>query len=221
LFFKNGRKNKKVNLILLGAPGSGKGTQAFKLSEKYKISHISTGDIFREAIKKEDAFSLKVKRIVEGGGLVPDEIVLEIVLRELRLESNAAGFVLDGFPRTLFQAESLDKNFRKPLKVLYIKLEEKEVVRRLSGRRICKQCGKGYHLLFNPSREERVCDSCGGELYQRKDDEEATIKNRLLFYEKHIEHVLSFYEKKGNLFVFEGDRTIEEIFSRLCKVIGE
>ena len=106
------------------------------------------------------------------------------------------------------------------MKVLYIKLEEKEVVRRLSGRRICKQCGKGYHLLFNPSREEKVCDSCGGELYQRKDDEESTIKKRLLFYEKHIEHVLSFYEKEDNLFVFEGDGTIEEIFACLCKVIG-
>ncbi|MCK4533213.1 adenylate kinase [bacterium] len=210
-----------MNLILLGAPGSGKGTQAFKLSEKYKIPHISTGDIFREAIKKEDALSLRVKGIVEGGGLVPDEIVLEIVLRELRQESNVAGFVLDGFPRTLPQAESLDKNYREPLKVLYIKLEEKEVVRRLSGRRICKQCGKGYHLLFNPSREERVCDSCGGELYQRKDDEEATIKNRLLVYEKHIGQVLSFYEKKENLSIIEGNKAIEEIFFRLCKVIDE
>ncbi|MCK5533575.1 adenylate kinase [bacterium] len=210
-----------MNLILLGAPGSGKGTQALKLSDKYKIPHISTGDIFREAIKKKDALSIKVKQIVEEGGLVPDDIVVEIVLRELEQESNSKGFVLDGFPRTLGQAESLDKSFKKHLEVLYIKLEEEEVIKRLSGRRICKKCGKGYHLIFNHPQKENICDSCSGELYQRKDDEELTIKKRLLFYEKHIGDVLSFYEKQGNLFIVEGNKPIGEVFSLLCKAIKE
>lgn len=212
-----------MNLILLGAPGSGKGTQAVLLSEKYKIPHISTGDIFREAIKKKDVLSNKVKQIVEKGELVPDEIVVEIVFRELKEKSERKGFLLDGFPRTLKQAkfleEVLNKHSKAIKKVLYIKLGAEEIIKRLSGRRICEQCGQIYHLIFNPPLNTGICDICGGKLYQRKDDEELVIKKRLLFYETHIGKVLSYYEKGGILSIVEANKTIGEVFSDLCKVI--
>ncbi len=214
-----------MNLVLLGAPGSGKGTQAKLLAERYKIPHISTGDIFREAIRKKDGLSQKVKQIIEGGGLVPDEIVVKIIFEELKDKLNNKGFVLDGFPRTRNQAKCLDdilnKDSREIEKVLYIKLEEPEVIKRLSGRRVCEQCGQMYNLFFNPPQKQEICGICGGRLYQRKDDEESTIKKRLLFYGKNIKQVISYYEKKKNLFVIEGNGTIAEVFLDVCKAVEE
>lgn len=168
-----------MRLILLGAPGAGKGTQAEYLSKRFSIPHISTGDILRENVKNETELGKKAKEYMDKGLLVPDEIVIEIVKDRLSKEDCKNGFLLDGFPRTIAQAEALDKVLeelgQKIDKVLNIEVPDEKILERMSGRRICKNCGASFHVIYRPPQKEGVCDVCGGELYQREDDKEETV----------------------------------------------
>ena len=192
-----------MNLVLLGPPGSGKGTQAKLLGEKLKIPHISLGDMLREEVRKESALGKKVKAVMEAGNLVPDEVTIELTRQRLAEKDCRAGFILDGFPRSAAQAEAFDK-ILKDLKIgmdrlLYFNLTEEQVVRRLSGRRSCKVCGAVYHIELNPPKKKNVCDRCGGDLYQRKDDEESAIRTRFEVYAAQTRPLLKRYENTGKL----------------------
>lgn len=210
-----------MNLILLGAPGAGKGTQAKMIVEKYKIEHISTGDMLREAVAKGTELGKKAKEYMEKGLLVPDEIVIGIV-RE-KIKGCRRGFILDGFPRTLKQAEELDKILRemnmKIDAVINVVVPEEEVVRRIAYRRSCKRCGAIYNLIYNPPKNDLVCDKCGGELYQRDDDKEEVVRERYKVYKERTEPLIEYYKKKDVLFDVDGTKSIEEIFAEITKIL--
>ncbi len=176
----------QFNLILLGPPGAGKGTQAGRIVAEYGIPHISTGDILRAAVKNQTAMGLEAKKYMDAGELVPDSVVIGIVRDRLQEPDSAKGFLMDGFPRTIPQAEALDATLdgldRAVTKTLVLLVDEEELVRRLTGRRICRVCQTPFHVMFNPPKREGVCDKCGGELYQRDDDSEETVRNRLEVY---------------------------------------
>jgi len=190
-----------VNWILLGPPGSGKGTQAKRLIEKYDIPQISTGDLLREAVKNGTELGKEAKQFMDAGKLVPDEVVIGMVKERLQKDDAQKGFILDGFPRTVPQAEELDKVLegmgKKIDKVINIEVPDEEVVERLSGRRTCKDCGAMYHVKFSPPKEEGKCDKCGGELYQRDDDNPETIKSRLQVYHEQTAPLKDYYGKQG------------------------
>ncbi len=183
-----------MNVIFLGPPGSGKGTIASKITKELKIPHISTGDLFRAAIKAENDLGLKIKSIIEAGDLVPDEVTIEVVKRRLEDSDTAEGYILDGFPRTPAQAEALGK-FSKVDKVIDLSLNDEELIKRLSGRRVCKSCGNSFHVEFVPPKKDGVCDDCGGELYTRKDDQIDSIKNRLEVYYSQTEPLKLYYKE--------------------------
>lgn len=210
-----------MNLVLLGAPGSGKGTQAKMLEKKYRVPHISTGDMFREAMEEKTQFASELKEVMGKGGLVSDEVVIEVVKKRINKDDCRNGFILDGFPRTLRQAESLDGilGSRKLDYVLYIDVSEEEVIKRLSGRRICSKCKTGYHILFHPSKKDGICDKCGESLYQRDDDREETIKKRLMVYKEETESLIDFYNRGNVLKKINGNGSIDEIYNSLCSVI--
>ncbi|QPC48055.1 adenylate kinase [Mangrovibacillus cuniculi] len=205
-----------MNLVLMGLPGAGKGTQAERIVEKYGIPHISTGDMFRAAMKNETALGLKAKSFMDQGALVPDDVTIGIVRERLSQEDCQNGFLLDGFPRTVAQAEALENMLSELGKkidyVLNISVDRSILKDRLTGRRICKDCGATYHLIFNPPAQEGVCDRCGGELYQRADDNEETVENRLEVNIKQTQPLLDFYEDKGYLRTFDGQKEISEVF---------
>jgi adenylate kinase len=205
-----------MNLILLGAPGAGKGTQAKKIVEKYNIPHIATGDILREAVAKGTELGKKAKEYMDKGQLVPDEVVIGIVKERLKQPDCENGFLLDGFPRTLNQAEALDEMLKELGKeidaVIYIDVPEEEVVKRIVNRRTCKNCGAVYHLIYAPPKEENKCDKCGGELYQRDDDKEETVRQRFKVYMDNTAPLIDYYEKKGNLYRVDGTKSIDEVF---------
>lgn len=214
-----------MNIVLFGPPGAGKGTQAQFLSEEYNIPHISTGDILRDNVKNGTALGTKAKSYMDKGELVPDNLLIDLIKVRLEAPDTRKGFLLDGFPRTIPQAQALDEildDMNKNLdSVVNIEVGPAELVRRLSGRRICRNCGSSYHLVLNPSKVKDICDACGGELYQRADDQEAAIKNRLEVYKKQTQPVLEYYKKKGVLINIDGDREIEEITSDIKSALEE
>lgn len=208
----------------MGLPGAGKGTQAEKIVEKYGIPHISTGDMFRAAMKEETELGLKAKSFMDKGELVPDEVTIGIVRERLSREDCHKGFLLDGFPRTVAQADALETILtdldKKIDYVINIQVDKEVLMERLTGRRICKKCGATYHLVFNPPSEEGVCDRCGGDLYQRADDNEETVQNRLDVNIKQTQPLLDFYQDKGYLVNIDGQRDIKEVFSDIDELIG-
>ncbi|MBV1816816.1 adenylate kinase [Anaerosalibacter bizertensis] len=210
-----------MRLVLLGPPGAGKGTQASAIIKKYNIPHISTGDIFRANIKKGTELGKKAKAYMDKGQLVPDELVVSIVKDRLLEDDCKDGFLLDGFPRTVKQAEALDEELTKmELKldhVINIDVESDELIKRAVGRRICKNCGATYHIEFNPPKKEEECDVCGGELYQRDDDTEKTVANRIEVYLKETKPLVDYYTKKGIIFSVDGKQAIEDVFKDIVK----
>ncbi|RXK18686.1 adenylate kinase [Macrococcus sp. DPC7161] len=204
-----------MNIILMGLPGAGKGTQASEIIKKYPIPHISTGDMFRAAIKNGTELGKKAKSFMDNGELVPDEVTIGIV-RERLLESDAVkGFLLDGFPRTVEQAKALNEIMaeqgRKIEAVINIEVQEEELMNRLTGRRICETCGTTYHLVFNPPKVEGICDIDGGKLYQREDDNPETVRNRLDVNIKQTQPLLDFYSKEGVLNNIDGSKDIKDV----------
>ncbi len=198
-----------MNLILLGAPGAGKGTQSEKISEKWGIPAISTGDILRVAIKEGTALGQTAKSYIDDGKLVPDEIVIGIIKEYLTSDACKKGFILDGFPRSIPQAEALDAMGVKIDAVLSIEVADEKIVERMSGRRVCT-CGASYHVVYKPSKKEGICDKCGAELYIRKDDAPETVKKRLETYHTQTEPLKEFYAKKGLLLTVEGQEEIAD-----------
>lgn len=213
-----------MNLILMGLPGAGKGTQAEQIVAKYNIPHISTGDMFRAAMKDETELGLQAKSFIDKGALVPDEVTIGIVRERLSQEDCVKGFLLDGFPRTVAQASALEeimKDLGKQINyVLNINVDSGLLLKRLTGRRICKDCGSTYHLEFNPPAKEGVCDKCGGELYQRSDDNEETVANRLEVNIKQTKPLLDFYEELGYLKNINGEQHIDKVFADIDVLIG-
>ncbi len=215
-----------MNLILMGLPGAGKGTQAEEIVATYKIPHISTGDMFRAAISAETKLGLEAKTYMDKGNLVPDEVTNGIVKERLGQTDTENGFLLDGFPRTLDQAKALDQMLEELGKkldaVINIEVPEAVLVERLAGRYICKNCGATYHKLFNPTKVEGTCDQCGGhEFYQRDDDKPETVKNRLSVNVKSSAPILAHYKEKGLLYSIDGNREIEAVFSDVKKIIDK
>jgi adenylate kinase len=213
-----------VNLVLMGLPGAGKGTQAEKIVEEYGIPHISTGDMFRAAIKEGTELGLKAKSFMDKGELVPDEVTIGIVRERLSKDDCQKGFLLDGFPRTVAQAEALENMLQELNKsidyVLHIDVDKEILMERLTGRRICKECGATYHLVFNPPTKEGICDRCGGELYQRADDNEETVQNRLDLNIKQMQPLLDFYQEKGYLRTINGQQEIDKVFADVNELLG-
>ncbi|WP_110926022.1 adenylate kinase [Bacillus massiliglaciei] len=205
-----------MNLVLMGLPGAGKGTQAEKIVEKYNIPHISTGDMFRAAIKEGTELGLKAKSFMDKGELVPDEVTIGIVRERLSKDDCEKGFLLDGFPRTVAQAEALEDILAKldrPINfVINIDVDKEILMERLTGRRICKSCGATYHLVFNPPAKADTCDRCGGDLYQRADDNAETVQNRLEVNLKQTKPLLDFYGEKGYLRNINGQQDINKVF---------
>ncbi|RLF14329.1 MAG: adenylate kinase [Thermoprotei archaeon] len=199
-----------LNLVFLGPPGVGKGTYAKELSKRYNIPHISTGDIFREEIRKGTELGKKVKSYVERGELVPDEIVIEVVRKRLSQDDCKRGFILDGFPRTINQAIALDSIVKVDLVFNFV-APKSVIIERLSGRRICQKCGAIYHIKFNPPKRPGICDKCGGPLYQREDDKPEVIEERLRVYEKQTAPIVDYYRKKGILVEVDASRNMEEV----------
>ncbi|RWS39624.1 adenylate kinase [Bacillus mycoides] len=213
-----------MNLILMGLPGAGKGTQAEQIVAKYNIPHISTGDMFRAAMKAETELGLQAKSFIDKGALVPDEVTIGIVRERLSQEDCIKGFLLDGFPRTVAQASALEeimKDLGKKIDyVLNINVDSGLLLTRLTGRRICKECGATYHLEFNPPAKADVCDKCGGELYQRSDDNEETVANRLDVNIKQTKPLLDFYEELSYLQSINGEQDINKVFADIDVLIG-
>jgi adenylate kinase len=218
-------KVKRMDVILLGPPGSGKGTQALKMIERYTIPQISTGDILRGAVKERTTLGVEAQGYMDQGRLVPDEVVVGIVRDRLKAPDCAEGFILDGFPRTLPQAEALDATMQELKRaidhVVSIEVDKEELLKRLTGRRTCRTCGAMYHLIFDPPTRDGICDKCGGELYQRDDDQEETIRERLQVYEEQTSPLIAYYREKGLLRTINGVGEIEEIFRTIVKAIEE
>jgi adenylate kinase len=209
----------------MGLPGAGKGTQAERIVGQYGIPHISTGDMFRAAMKEGTELGLQAKSFMDKGELVPDEVTIGIVRERLSKDDCQKGFLLDGFPRTVPQADALENllvDLNKKIDfVINITVDKDLLMARLTGRRICKECGSTYHLVFNPPKEEGVCDRCGGELYQRADDNEETVHNRLEVNIKQQEPLLNFYEAKGYLRTIDGQQDINKVFADIKHLLGE
>jgi adenylate kinase len=214
-----------MRILLMGPPGAGKGTQAEKLTEILNIPHISTGDMFRKAIKDQTDLGKQAKSFMDKGELVPDEVTVGIVKDRIKEEDCKNGFLLDGFPRTVVQANALGKMLEdlgiKLDSVINVEVPYKDLIGRLTGRRICRSCGATYHMIFNPPKGEGVCDKCGGELYKRDDDTEETAKNRLLVYEKQTAPLLEYYNNTGLLVNINGNQLMEEVLAEILKVLGK
>lgn len=213
-----------MRLVLLGPPGAGKGTQALSIVQKYDIPHISTGDIFRKNIKEGTELGRQAKDYMDKGLLVPDELVVEIVKSRLMEDDCKAGFLLDGFPRTVNQADELDKVLGKMSmnldKVVNIEVDKSILIGRAVGRRMCRNCGAAYHIEFNPSKEAGKCDHCGGELYQRDDDNEETVTKRIEVYLDQTTPLVEYYTQKGILVNIDGQQSIGKVFEDIVKALG-
>ena len=211
-----------MNIILLGPPGAGKGTQAKKISETFSLPHISTGDMLRENISNNTPLGLKAKSYMSRGELVPDELLITIIKDRLSRSDCSRGFLLDGYPRTIPQADALQmiltESSQKLDIVLNIDVDDEELIKRLSGRRMCS-CGTSYHVMFNPPEKEGFCDACNGNLYQREDDKAEAIRNRLVVYKKQTQPLITYYTKKNILQRIDGSKDISEIFEDIKKVL--
>ena len=213
-----------MKIVFMGPPGAGKGTQAEKIVENYQIPHISTGDMFRKAIKDQTELGMVAKRYMDQGALVPDHVTIGIVKDRLSESDCKSGFLLDGFPRTVDQAKALDEILTsldsKIDYVINIDVDLDILKERLTGRRICRSCGATYHMIFNPPKNADVCDKCGGELYQRKDDNEETVGNRLNVYVSQTKPLLDYYSLAGNLVNINGQQSIDLVFEEIREVLG-
>lgn len=213
-----------MKIILLGPPGAGKGTQAKLISEKFSIPHISTGDIFRKNISEKTPLGIEAKTYMDNGKLVPDEVTIGIVKDRLMEDDCKNGFLLDGFPRTVKQAEALDSflndNEQKIDTALLIDVPKEFILERMTGRRVCSKCGASYHIKFNPSKIEGKCDACDGDLIQRKDDTEATVKERLDVYDRQTQPLIQYYKDQNILSSVEGTEEITKVFDKICNVLG-
>lgn len=214
-----------MRIIMLGAPGAGKGTQAIKIAEKYAIPHISTGDIFRANIKNETELGQKAKTYIDQGLLVPDELVVDLVVDRVNKADCENGYVLDGFPRTIPQAEALDEALAKRDEAIdyaiNVEVPDENIVRRMSGRRACVECGATYHVVYAPTKKENVCDTCQGTLMLRDDDKPETVQKRLNVYHEQTQPLINYYTTKGNLVEVDGTMDIEDVFGKIVEVLGE
>lgn len=212
-----------VRLVLMGPPGCGKGTQGKKLEQKYGIPQLSTGDMLRQAVRDGTEIGLQAKQYMDRGGLVPDEVLIGIMSARLDVSDCKHGYILDGFPRTIGQAEALADLLKMRSEELTaainLSVPDEDVIARLSGRRQCKKCGTGFHVTMNKPKKDGVCDACGSELYQRDDDNEETVRSRLETYNEKTAPLLNFYEAKGLLRNIKGTGSIDEIFRRICSLI--
>lgn len=210
-----------MQIVLLGAPGSGKGTQAGIVCQRFGVAHIASGDLFREAVNRGDELGQQAKSYMEKGLLVPDEITIRMILERIAAPDCAQGFILDGFPRTLGQAKALDRVLgeRGIDKVVYIKVSTEELVRRLSGRSICRDCQAPYHEITSPPKVLGRCDQCGGELYQRPDDSPETVRKRLEVYFVETAPLIDYYKEAGKLVEIDGERGIEEVGEELIAAL--
>ncbi|WP_435922599.1 adenylate kinase [Paenibacillus sp. DYY-L-2] len=212
-----------MNILFMGPPGAGKGTQAEVIVNEFGIPHISTGDAFRLAIKQGTPVGIKAKEYMDQGLLVPDDVTVGIVRERLQQSDCEKGFLLDGFPRTLSQAEALDELLsglgKKLDHVINLKVDRNKLLARLTGRRICKSCGSTYHVIFNPPVQEGVCDKCGGELYQRSDDNEESVGTRLDEYINKTAPLLTFYEDKGLLRQVDGEQEIGAVSQEIVSIL--
>lgn len=213
-----------MRIILLGPPGSGKGTQAKFLSEKFSIPHISTGDIFRLHISQKSLLGLEAKSYIDKGQLVPDEVTIKLIESRLTEDDCKNGFLLDGFPRTIKQADALESLLIKMNasvdSVINIGVPSKEIIDRITGRRVCKNCGASYHIIFNPSAVKDICDRCEGPLIQREDDTEGTVRKRLDVYESQTKPLVRYYDEKGLLRNINGSQDIAKVFKDICSILG-
>lgn len=214
-----------MNIIFLGAPGAGKGTQAARVAGELKLAHIASGDLFRQAQAGDNELALEVKSYMEKGALVPDEITIRMILERISAPDCEYGVAFDGFPRTLKQAEALDKSLAEQDeiidKVVYIKVAEPELLERLSGRWVCRQCQAPYHALYSPPKVEGKCDQCGGELYQRADDTPETINNRLKVYFAETVPLIDYYSGAGKLLEIDGQGAVDEVKQRIVGALRQ
>lgn len=213
------------NIVFLGAPGAGKGTQASMVAQKLNMVHISSGDLFRQALEQGTELGKQVKTYIEKGTLVPDEITIQMVMERLSTSDSENGVILDGFPRNLPQAEALDgataERGKTIDKAVYIKVSEEELIKRLSGRWLCRQCQAVYNTVNSPPKMEGKCDKCGGELYQRPDDKPETVKNRLDVYFAETAPLIDYYRRQGTLMTVEGEGSVEEVTRRIVAALPE
>lgn len=214
-----------MKIVMLGAPGAGKGTQAKMIADKYGIPHISTGDIFRANIKNGTELGMKAKTYMDQGLLVPDELVVDLVVDRVQQDDCKNGYVLDGFPRTIPQADALDdalvKLGQKMEYAINVEVPDENIVNRMSGRRACVSCGGTYHLKHKPTKVEGICDACGGELILREDDKPETVQKRLVVYHDQTQPLIDYYTKKNILVDVDGTKNLEIVFSEIVKVLGE
>lgn len=213
-----------MHILLMGPPGAGKGTQAAKLVERLKVPHISTGDMFRAAVKEGTELGKKAKEYMDAGQLVPDEVTIGIVKERLMKPDCQKGFILDGFPRTVTQAEALDKSLAdmniKLDRVVNISVADAALIERAAGRRVCKSCGQTYHAKYNPPACENTCDKCKGEVYQRADDKEETVKKRLAVYQAQTKPLIDYYAAQGLYAEINGEQHIDKVFEDICQSLG-
>ncbi|MGI6551672.1 MAG: adenylate kinase [Bacillota bacterium] len=213
-----------MRLLLMGPPGAGKGTQAEQLSNRLSVPHISTGDMFRNALQEGTELGKKAKEYMDKGELVPDEVTVGIVKERLTAGDCSKGFLLDGFPRTVAQAEALDRILSemglKLAAVINLDVPDAQLIARLTGRRLCRECGASFHLIFNSPSREGICDACGGELYQRSDDSEETATNRLQVYHQNTAPLIDYYRQQGLLQQVDGERPIPEVLKSIGQCLG-
>ncbi len=210
-----------LSIILLGAPGSGKGTQGELISKKYGFPKISTGDILREAVKNKTPLGLKAKEKMDKGELVDDDIIIGIIKERIKKNDCSRGYILDGFPRNVNQAKALERIASRSKEVaIFINVSKNEIVRRLSSRLVCKNCGAVFNRISNPPKEEEICDFCGGKLVRRDDDRVEVIEERFKVYMENTEPVIDFYRERGTLYEVSGEGEISEIFNSICDIIN-
>ena len=213
-----------MKIIMLGAPGAGKGTQAKQIADKYGVPHISTGDIFRANIKNGTELGKKAKEYMDQGLLVPDELTCDLVMDRIQQDDCKNGFILDGFPRTIPQAEALtaalEKIGQKMDYAIDVEVPDDNIINRMSGRRACVACGGTYHIKFNPTKKEGICDACGGELILRDDDKPETVTKRLSVYHEQTRPLISFYADRHVLYTVDGTQNMEQVFEAITKILG-